>query len=760
MCRHPAFLFGLTACLVAQAPIVSTPPADPFAQLAAMPAAPPVAHGLEVVVVDAAGKPLPAGLLVGIDSGSADYTETRRAAETNYPGDEPRILAARALRGTRYALDDQGVTRVPVDMTGRLIAVHDGLVASVVRSQPKDGARRKRVELRLLPPTKTRVTVLTAEGKPAADMPLRVLDEPTAQPFPDGCTGADGTIELTLLPRPATAFVECVAPLTSRPSGKLVDAGPEGLVLRLPACGQLLATFAGELIPGARIDWRLLDDAGNQVAAATGDRAIAFGWVEAGFRGKLRCLVGRQTFGEAVVPPIVAGEQTGVEVPRDPALRSFAVQLLGPDGAPAANMQVSAQWQHDSGSSSDWDDTNPEGFLELAIPDGVDTDVKLLVDVRSGRWNGALKGWAEIDIGKIAVTRTVHGQVRLLAPEQALRGSVVDTAGKPVAGVQLSTSARSWHAVTTGSDGVFDLTLPGPVPDLIGLHLDSDSWFLADPTTSLEFAKDNRDARIVVRPAARVRAGVRDLPAGLRSDFDCEVHPVEGGPPIRVNWGFSGDEFRVPAGHWHFVVKLGDQEVHRLEDLRADAGVETHDPRFMDFDWRAFAALVTVRVEDKDGRPEDNCTVWHHYRNYGSGSPPTAGCIHILVDKDGGRISVEPDEQGHATVELGLVTGEHTVRIGGGPQLVVELSKVPTLPAGAVLTLRVGEGHEGVAFDAEGRARVLLPKAGSFELHLGVRTGTHTNLVSWSRTVEVGATGDTVKIELTPALQKQIDDGR
>ena len=751
-------LFGLITSLAAQDPAAPALP-DPFAPLAALPQQPPERLGLEVVVEDAAGNPVREAILVRIDSTSDDYSEVRRSAEARYPGDEPRILAARAQRGTRYALDEHGMTRVPADMPDLLIAVHGDLVASVVRSRLEGGALLpKRIALRLLPATTTRVTVLTADGKPAAAVPLHVSDDPAAQPSPDCQTGADGAIELRLLPRPATALVECAVPLTSRLSARLTDAGSAGLTLRLPPCGALRAAFAGELVPGARIEWELLDAAGNALAAVTGEQAMDFPWVEAGLCGKVRCRMGQQPLGEVAVAAIEAGERTEVVVPRDPALRSFAVQLIGPDGQAAARMQVSAQWQHDAGSASDWSTTNPQGWVELSIPDGVEQDIKLLLDARLGNWNGRLLGWAEIEVGKIAAPRTVHGQVRLQAPEAAVRGSIVDIAGKAVPGIQVSTSVRSWHAATTGPDGVFELLLPGPVPDMLDLSIDSEAWFPADPAANLEFAKGTRDARIVVRLAARVRVGVRGLPADLRSDFDCEVHPVDGGPPIRVNWGFSGDEFRVPAGHWHFVVKLGDQEVHRLEDLRADAGVETHDPRFMDFDWRAFAALVTVRVEDKDGRPEDDCTVCHHYRNYGSGSPPKDGVIHILVDKEGGKITVEPEQEGHATVELGVVTGEHTVRIGGGPQLVVELSKLPTLPAGAVLTVRVGEGHAGVVFDAEGRARVLVPKAGLFELHLGVRIGTHTNLLSWSQTVEVGATGDTVKIELTPALQKQIDD--
>lgn len=752
---------GLTAALLAQAPAAPSPAADPFAPLAALSAQPSERHGLEVVVVDATGKPVPAAVLVWLDAAAPDQMAVRRAAEADHPGDEPRILAARAQRGRRWALDEQAATRVPIEGRGRWIACHDGLVASVVQSPATDPRKRtKRLELRLVPPTTTRVTVLTAAGQPAAGVPLQVLEVPGASPFPEGRTGADGTIDFRLLPRPATAVVECHLPLTTPVVGRLADAGPTGLTLRLPPGGALHATYTGELVPGSRIRWELVDDHGHELGETTGERTVAFPFVQAGLTGRLRCVIGVEVFGAAAIPAVVAGGRTEVEVPRDPSLRSIAVQLVGPGDPPVVPTGASVQWSHAAGSSSSFLSAGTEGWVELVVPAEVEQDIKLRIDARSGGWSDPVIGWAELDVGKVAAGRTMQGRVLLQAAEDAVSGMVVDDTGKPLAGIPLSSFVHSGTSTTTGPDGAFVLRVPGPLPEVIPVSLEGDQWFLADPTTSLEFAKGARDVRIAVRPAARVRLGARGLPDEVRSDFDCEVQPVEGGSPLRVAWNPLGPEMRVPAGVWHFVVKLGGQEVYRLENLRADAGVETHDPRFMDLDWRAFAALVTVRVQDRDGRPDDNCSVWHRYRNYGTASPPTGGVLHLLVDKEGGRISVEPDDNAQATVELGVVTGEHTIRIGGGPQLVVELSRVPNLPAGTVLTLRVGAEHEGVAFDAQGRAQVSLPKAGAFELHLGIKRGNDTAVLSWSRTVEVGDAGETLKIELTPELQKQLDDHR
>ena len=65
--------------------------------------------------------------------------------------------------------------------------------------------------------------------------------------------------------------------------------------------------------------------------------------------------------------------------------------------------------------------------------------------------------------------------------------------------------------------------------------------------------------------------------------------------------------------------------------------------------------------------------------------------MHYLVPAAGGNLRVEPRDKTVATVHLGVVTGEHVVRLGAGPRLAVALSKPPRLPEGARLLLHTSD---------------------------------------------------------------------
>jgi hypothetical protein len=221
---------------------------------------------------------------------------------------------------------------------------------------------------------------------------------------------------------------------------------------------------------------------------------------------------------------------------------------------------------------------------------------------------------------------------------------------------------------------------------------------------------------------------------------------------------FDQRELQAPPGHWHFLALHHGEELHRLPDLRCDSGVETHDPRFMAFDWRAFAIHVAIKVLDANGRPTDECTVWVRHRGSGQGMSPTNGTMHLLLPKAGGSVDIEPRDKKFAKVDLGVVTEDQVVVLGGGPPLTVTIRPMPKLPEGCELVLRTDSSDAGVPFDDQGTATIVLPKAGSFPPMVAMRKGHMRYGMDWQLpAVEVPTAGAKVDVDVTAARQTVLE---
>lgn len=760
---RPVFVACLLSCLQAQQRPNHELPDDPFAVLAAMGARPAEPRGVEVRVVAADGTPVPDAIVLVLDADAPDYGTLRVAAEQRHPGDEPRILAARASRGTRYRVDGTGRTRVPSDLVGRIVAVHGELLASVIRERSLEAAERRRpVELRLLPPVEFQVVVSDVDGLPAANERVLIRSAPAAHPFPVAATRDDGKVTFRLIAgRPDTAIAELAIGAKAPIRASLPTTAGAEVKLRIPPSGSIKVNLVGDVLPGTLPEWQLLDGSGTAVATPTTTQGntASFARVEAGFGGQVSCKLGSSETLTAAVQQVTAGAVHELEVRRDANQRCVVMRLLQLDGTPAKDAFLLLQWQHEIGSSSTWGSATGEGWVEAMVPAEAKKACRLRIIARADGWNGTLLGWVELEIGTPAERRDVRGDLRLQAPAVALQGMVVDPGGNPVRGIDLYSYAdNSYNPATVADDGSFELRIHGQVPGEITLAIQSSDWFFAEePSINPSFPAGTKNARVVVQRAARMRFAARGLPAGLSSDFSFHLEStVEGIRPVDFLPDLDGKELRFPPGTWNVVIRCIDREVHRIDDVRGDAGIENHDPRFMDFDWQAFATLVSVRVEDRHGAPTNACTIWRRYRGASCGSPPTNGVLHLLMPKDGYSVSIEREDE-KIRIELGQISGEHVVRLGCGPLLTVALDKAPTLPEGAVLVLQAGKGTEAVAFDAEHRARIWLPETGEHVLKLGLRRGTETAMLPWQQTVEAGASGNHATIRVTPELQRLLD---
>jgi hypothetical protein len=731
-------------------------PVDPFAPLAALPIQPAVERGVRAVVRDAKGEPVPQATIVVIATADDRYSAAWTKAAKAFPGDSIRQggHACTNVGGQRFALDDRGGTTLP-RTSGYVLAWHDGTFAAK-SYQVTEGKPTARVELALALPRTARVEVVDAAGLPAAGVPIALVNGRSANLRHTTDTGGIATLRTFADRVPDTATIGLLVATTNRIEAPAPAHGGS-VRLQLPDCGSVHATFQGPVLPGSTLSWTVRKDGRSVAPTSTGARDATFAFVQVGYEGELQANVDGVSV-KAPVRGITAGKTLEVEATRKDEGRFLVLRPLTADGKPVPKGYVDTYWTYDNGSTSSGASTNAEGWLELEVP--ADTkSAKLRLGLHSGTWASSLAGTVEIEITAADKGRIDKGEVKLAKPEVALVGQIVDTTGKPLQGIQISTSHEHNAAAVSAADGHFELTLPGTTPTELTVRLSSDGWFFTDPVaTSRDFAT-NAPARLVLQPAGRVRFAAPGLERGLASDFEGRLEPADGnGNRVEVSIQFDREFLLLPAGHWHFVVTHNKQEVHRLDNVRVDAGIEVHDPRFMAFDWKVFASLLVVHVEDANGTPCDDCTVWLRRGGGGRGRGPSNGVVRWLVADDGTELSVEPHNQKLPKLLLGPATGEHWVRLGAGPRLAVQVEPAPKLPPNAQLVARVGARSEPLVLDATGSGVVWLDKTGDHAVQLGLRLGDTTHdLADAKRNVDVAVGGSKLVFPGGAPLQAAID---
>jgi len=747
-------LSALVTPLRAQTPPPPTTATEPFAALAAKEPQEPATGGVRVVVKKPDGSPA-ADAVVVFSPWRDDHAAQveRAAASTRFPADEPQRFALLAANGTRLRVDEQGATRVPKN--GYVFAFAGELAA---RRFLGESFAEPRCELKLVAPRTIHVEVTTSDGAPAAGVPIAVRDTQKHAASPLHTTGADGKAALRLLTRrPDTAIVQLLIAVKATITAPLPQ-GAGSVRLQLPKTTVVEATFTGDMLPGDLLVWRLEcgEDAAHALGERTGDRSARWPYVE----GDAAFTITVESNGLELATG-AGTAKTGSEplaLVRQLQEATFAVQLLGPDGEPLRNSPVEFAWKQRNSSITNGGASNREGWVEFAMPAQFlgKGDAALRLSVTDGD-RGPARGLGKLTLQAKEKVRTVLEPLRCEAPPLLAGGTFVLRDGSPVPNLELAAYTPNYQRIVTDATGRFAVRGdPGKRPPRLILDrswccIEGDPWSFEVPTGTT-------DAKFVVQRAARIRFGT-DRKEALLSMIDYRLEPASGeGAKVDLPVSFDQRELLAPPGHWHFLALHHGEELHRLPDLRCDSGVETHDPRFMAFDWRAFAIHVAIKVLDANGRPTDECTVWLRHRGSGHGMAPTNGIMHLLLPKAGGSVDIQPRDKKFAKVDLGVVTEDQVVVLGGGPPLTVTIRPMPKLPEGCELVLRTDSSDDGVPFDDNGTATIVLPKAGSFTPMVAVRKG-HTHYgVDWQLpAVEVLAAEAKVDVDVTAARQKVLE---
>ena len=179
---------------------------------------------------------------------------------------------------------------------------------------------------------------------------------------------------------------------------------------------------------------------------------------------------------------------------------------------------------------------------------------------------GAVREFASLTKGRQTAEDIACESLPIVA-----RGVVVDRAGKPVTGISLGVQCRQWQWLPLDATGAFTLRAPKPLPARADLRL-PDGWFFAEPPYAGPSITLGEGAlRVVVQPAARLRFRAEGLPKSPLHQFEFALLAADDtSAHFDLRPDLSGTELRIPAGHWHFVVRHGNEEVLRYENVRAD----------------------------------------------------------------------------------------------------------------------------------------------------------------------------------------------
>lgn len=752
--------------VLAQQPTPTTAAPDPFAALAALPTTPPVANGAAVAVLGADGKPARDAVLVFTPwSWNGERVARWDAAMRRHLGDQLGSAADFAADGTRYRLNDEGSTRLPLQ-SGIVFAMRGSDFAFAMRLA--ENTQSPRLVLRLTAPRTLAVTARLPNGDGAPHVDVVLRDSQRLGPVLRARTGIDGRCTLRALP---DANAEVTLEVTARRALQAPWPANDGeIAFALPPTTTLRATLLGELCPGAATEWSLVcvdpppaDVVQIVFPTSPGEASpqqAAWSHVEVGSRVRVQAIVDnlRAPPFDVVVPP---ARVHSVEVPRTTERPLLALRVLDGNGQPATRRFLRFCWKDGVDAPVGPGTTNADGWLELEVPHGTPASCELDLTLHAG---GDIAS-ARTDHGTLRVDTTAKGRrplgdVRLAPLPVALRLQVVSPTATPVPNVTLTGFHEGWFLGRSDARGEVRIALPQPIPKTLRLGCNA-PWFFADGhPDEREFTTDDALQRVAVQPAARLRFAAPGLDAAVRCDFEWQLEPAGGGgEPLVVDVPLGGGGVMMPPGDWHFVVRHGDQELVRIENLHGDAGVEVHDPRLMALDWQSFARMVTVRLERADGTPADDAYLCVVAQNTTTGQVADQGVARLLLPKGGALAYVEPTDPRYPPIHLGVLDRDRVVRIGGGPTLRCVLSAPLDLQPDVLLALTVDGEHAGQPFDAEHSAVLELPEPGAIELQLMLRRGVQRYDLARKFRVDVPKAGTTHTIVVDDELRQAIARG-
>jgi hypothetical protein len=759
-----ALAFAFAGNAFAQAAAVGDPGA-----LARLPLQPRNGQGVAVQVLDRDGRPCGDAVLAALPGRTGLQWRARvDAATAAFPGDPVRQAMALLLQhGRRFAVAADGSATLP---EGEPLAVYAfaGDDCATAFYRPRDGA----VRLRLAPPRQLRAVVTTADGRPAAGVPVGIVSAANTWLRTYARTDADGacTIDWSALDAPLEPMVVRVLAATRQP---VEQPPPDGAVparLQLPPTGSVRVVLQGRVAdPAPRFALRLETQLDRRIGARVGTvrvppveagaREARFEFVEAGIGATAEIATpGMVTPVGVAVPPVVAGRETTVTIDLGAGPPRLAFRLRDVAGRPLADTELHVAWVRALAPHGFDAATAADGALEFDVDEACTPDGALVLEQHNAE--GETVAAAEVPLLGIGPGRNDRGELRMQELPLLAAGRVVDVRGAPVAGVVVEKAGGSGfrHSEHTRADGAFAVRGRAPVPAEVQLRIAGGDWFLApamDQTAIVPggttdcVLRVERAGHVLVRFAPPIDAGCASV---LR--VQAVQHDGDGRHETTIAVGLP--ELVLPAGRWDLTLQLEGQEVATFADVVVDPGVEAHDARLMRLDWRAFAALATIEVVGPDGQPTDACEVVRRWGSPGhlvlDSRPPHAGKATLLVPKEGVEIVVEPKDRKLATAVVGLVTGGgHAVRLQPRPNVQLKLVPKPVVPAGSTLELQFVDAPTVFPRPAdEGTGRLAAERDGTFaaitrpgerKLVVYLRTGDRTVPIGPPLTIEIRADG-------------------
>lgn len=750
-----------TTSALAQAPSAppmssATPPAadDPLVALTAKrPEAPPNV-GRSVRIERPDGTPATDAVVVCTPwSGLEARYDSERLAEAAWPGDQLRQQAMRARDGVRLHVDGLGTVRAPFD------SFVFAFTAAAAAEMFVHGNERGPSVLSLQPVHECTVEVVDAAGVRVDGVPIAVHAPHENGSWPIHLASSHQERPLRTLTRAAPGTVVALAIGSRRPIEAPLPPHRGRVRLQLPPTTTFSARLAGDLAPGTSLQWQLSSGNAGRLAFGTTDEAGTAHWPFVEIGAEVEVVAQLQLALWSRRPDFAAGRTTATANAPTLACERLvtapivAVALRTPAGTPARHRAIHAQIDHPHDRQQSILRTNRDGWLELPLsPQVADgRPVRLQLQLLDVVHESAPEATARFEVRFDAARRIDHGSIRCTALPPGVDGHVVTPAGEPVVGLEVAYGNRRQR---TDAAGHFTFPVAPMAGEEFALGIEPGWCFVGDDPWHCTLRTRPTGLRLVAVRAAslRVHSDLDELDLSpiryrLESASDDQLH-------VDLPFDWRNERLPAPPGHWHFVAHVDGRELLRLRDVHGESGIETHDARFLPFDWRAFARLVTVTVLDGDGRPAHGCSV-----STGRSSVQAyRGRARLLLPRDGHDVVVEAPD-GTVRRLLG-VTDDQVVVLGNGTPLTVQLSPPPKLPGGVALELACDE-QKLASFDANGVATVVLPKAGSYQPTLRVHGARSTFVCTGLNlaALDVPAAGRKFVLELTAEQQRTLANG-
>ncbi len=628
-------LCTLTAQTTAQTP----PPATAAAARAAlveMAVHEEVVDGVLVRVVDLeTQKPVP-GAEVFVIGRSTDQALIQRAAALAPDYTAVTMVMAAAI-GTRYRAGDDGQVRVGTpDGRSRVLAIAGDRIGV--------GRLNQKGPIEVYAVHTIDVQVRTADGKPAHGIPIGLGRSPTfdlGAGAPPASTDRDGRCKIEVdRMLGLDVSVGVLGALVTPPNQKvdLRDRARGVLEFTLPPCGQVRFILYGTDekpatgVRGASLN--LVDSAKETPAPFPSQKPSAQATTLAADSALFSCVpLGREVLVTVSVDgmasplefrgkgPTRTGELVIIEgrLTVGPPILSF--RIVDRKGAPVVAEQVGIVVRSDRRFSMQ--DTRTDGAGRITVP-LESVDIKSLHVLRR-RASAAPEylGAAHREFAQLASGPADLGDLQLVDEPVAARGRLVDSDGKPIAGVWLQGSTSitsgygggSWsgelwffkHRVQTGADGTFELRELAPAAQNIELSIEGGDWVAL---SGCEVAIGNATVQeyCLYRASTIAARFAGDDLAGL----DCDVRIVhrETGKEIL---GVFHDGVLAPV-RWAagtYDLHIGGNPGFSMENVKAPADGDVNDPRLSAIAVPDDLCLVRVTAVNDHDQPVPNVLVRH-----------------------------------------------------------------------------------------------------------------------------------------------------